>query len=552
MTMRTCLKDEAKFLTDVEEELFVASRAKFEGILDKLAGQDCRDRSHSEVESMLQIEGRDLLRRLMQDHLSLRTAREPKRPSVVGSEGTSRREVVEAKQRTLETIFGGVEVERKVYRAPRKGVGNLMPLDLELNLPTSRFSFGLQRSAAMELARSSFESTRETLERQTGVEISKGQLEDMAARMAADFELFYLTGSTQAQAGLTAVLGSKDTLKSPQGLDRSKLLVITTDGKGVRVVERDLRDATRKAAQKRREQSEKSDPFPENEKVKLYRKRMAQVCAVYCIAAYCRAPEDIIGEMRHLRPVGEKSCRPRPEQKRTWASVEREPEQVLRQAFEEALLRDPRREMRWVVVVDGNPEQLRIIRRLVKEMDLEVTLVLDFIHVAGYVWKASYCFHPRGSDAARQWVDEKLLAILRGKASDVAAGIRRSATLAGLAKSKRKPVDTCCDYLLDHTDMVRYDELLRAGMPIASGVIEGACRHLMKDRLDLSGATWTVQNAEAVIKLRSLRTSGDFDDYWAFHEREELRRNHLSRYRDNLPPPRPLNSAKPPPLRALP
>ncbi len=235
MSMKACPSGEAKSLIQtVSADSFAASRAQLEQIVVKLEGPDFQDATHSVLESWLEVEGRDLIRRLMQDHLALRAAREPKRPAVVGSEGTSRKEAVEGETRQLDTIFGGVDVKRFAYRAPRKGVGNLMPLDLELNLPAGQFSFGLQRRAATEIARSSFESTRETIEQQTGVVMSKGQLEEMVSEMAADFDLFYCLGSKQAEAGLAAVFGPEDGIKSPAGLDRSKLLIITTDGKGVR------------------------------------------------------------------------------------------------------------------------------------------------------------------------------------------------------------------------------------------------------------------------------------------------------------------------------
>jgi hypothetical protein len=64
-------------------------------------------------------------------------------------------------------------------------------------------------------------------------------------------------------------------------------------------------------------------------------------------------------------------------------------------------------------------------------------------------------------------------------------------------------------------------------------VIEGACRHLVKDRMDLTGARWGLHGAEAILKLRALRTNGDLDDYWNFHLDEERRRVHDSRYADN-------------------
>jgi hypothetical protein len=547
MSMKARAKGEAKFLAEMKSaDPFEASRETFEDIVVHLQEPAMLNATHSAVEEWLDVQGRGLLRRLVQDHLTLRAEREPKRLEVVGSEGTARREAVPGAGRRLKTIFGEVDVERFAYRAPRKHVGNLMPLDLELNLPSEEFSFGLQRRAAIEIARSSFESAQEAIEDRTGVLIGKKPLEDLVSGMATDFDMFYAIRSQQAQAGLAAMFESSAELQSPQGLDPNKLLVITTDAKGVAVIEEDLREETRKAAEKRREEHEKSDPMPEVKVPKLYRRRMAQVCAVYTVAAFCRKPEDIIRELRHLQPAEPVPTRPRPEHKRVWASVARDAKATIDGAFTEATLRDPRQEMRWVVLVDGGPDQLRIVRRHRKLLAGKLTLVLDFIHVAGYVWKAAHAFHERGSGAARQWVDEKLLAILQGKASDVAAGIRRSATLQGLSKRERKPIDACCDYILKHTDMMRYDEYLAAGLPIGSGVIEGACRHLLQDRLDLSGATWTVKNAEAVLKLRALRSSGDFEEYWKFHEEQQLVRNHLSRFKDSLPPPLTHHKARSP------
>jgi hypothetical protein len=127
-------------------------------------------------------------------------------------------------------------------------------------------------------------------------------------------------------------------------------------------------------------------------------------------------------------------------------------------------------------------------------------------------------------------VEERLSRILFGDSSQVAAGMRRSATLRGLTKRRRKTVDACANYLLGHTRYLRYDRYLAAGLPIATGVVEGACRHLIADRMDLTGARWSLAGAEAVLRLRALRSSGDFDEYWRFHERCEYERNHASRY----------------------
>ncbi|HOX59287.1 MAG TPA: hypothetical protein PLC99_20585 [Verrucomicrobiota bacterium] len=126
---------------------------------------------------------------------------------------------------------------------------------------------------------------------------------------------------------------------------------------------------------------------------------------------------------------------------------------------------------------------------------------------------------------------ERDVRILQGKVSDVAAGIRRSATLQSLDGTLREAVDTYADFLLKNRDLLRYDLFLDEGIPISTGVIKGACRHLVKDRMDLTGARWGLRSAEAVVRLRAMRSSGDRDAYWRFHRHQELTRNHTSRYK---------------------
>jgi hypothetical protein len=178
-----------------------------------------------------------------------------------------------------------------------------------------------------------------------------------------------------------------------------------------------------------------------------------------------------------------------------------------------------------------------------KRRDVEITIVLDVVHVIEYVWRAAWCFFEKGEAAVEAWVGERLLKILSGRASDVAAGIRRRATLRGLTRAERERADACADYLLTYAKHCRYDAYLADGLPIATGVIEGACRHLVSDRLDITGARWSLTGAEAVLKLRSVRSSGDFDEYWAFHQRQELERLHLSSYAGGgIPQPLPSST----------
>jgi len=153
-----------------------------------------------------------------------------------------------------------------------------------------------------------------------------------------------------------------------------------------------------------------------------------------------------------------------------------------------------------------------------------------------YVWKAAQAFFPGQEREQDSWVRAHLLELLRGKASWVAAGIRRSATLRGMEAEKRQPADECADYLLKYSPYLHYDQALAAGFPIATGVVEGACRHLVQDRMNLTGARWSLSGAEAVLRLRALRSSNDFDAYWTFHESQEYARNHASHYANQRVP----------------
>jgi hypothetical protein len=184
------------------------------------------------------------------------------------------------------------------------------------------------------------------------------------------------------------------------------------------------------------------------------------------------------------------------------------------------------------VLVDGNLTQINHLQRLAEQRNIPLLMVVDFVHVAQYVWAAAQAFFPGHEPEQDRWVRAHLLEILRGKASLVAAGMRRSATRRSLGEAERQPVDVCADYLLNYSPYLQYEKALAAGVPIATGVIEGACRYLVEDRMNVTGARWSLSGAEAVLRLRALRASDHFDAYWAFHEKQEYQRNHASQYAD--------------------
>lgn len=484
-------------LDQLPEAAYEQARRSFEHIVGYLDSAEATTMTHSDLERELEKRGRELMRQLLQEHLDRRGPGRCQEP-VCGADGIERRRQ-RPQARKLETVLGTVTVERTGYSQP--GVVSLHPLDAELNLPDERYSLELRRRVAQEAAKVSFDQSLESIIANTGADPGKRQLEELVMRAAQDFDAFY------AQRQVTDALAN----------DNAELLVISVDGKGIVMRTEDLRQPTRQAAEARRRKMGKRLSKGE----KKHAKRMATVATVYTIAAYVRSAEAV------MQGAGKG---PRPENKRVWASVEKEPEAVIAQAFAEARQRDPTGVKQWVALVDGAPEQLRLLWRIARKEGIALTIVMDIIHVIEYLWKAGRVFHPASGPALEGWVQHRLDRILRGKAGLMAGGMRRSATRRKLSPEERKPVDTCARYLLNHSQYLQYDQYLARGLPIATGLIEGACRHLIKDRMDVTGARWSLAGAEAVLRLRALRSSGNFDQYWRFHEGCEYQRTHQSRY----------------------
>ena len=481
---------------------FAAAREQFAHLVGELQSGDTLGMEHGDVEKLISEEGNELLRRLLQGYFDLRASREAKLEEVTGSDGVMRTQCREGCERTLMSLFGEVVVRRKGYATP--GVSSLFPLDAQLNLPPDKYSHGLRQRVRQEVAKGAFDAAVDSVERTTGGKVPKRQAEELAVEVSQDFVAFYETRQSQ---------GVEPTADP---------LVMSSDGKGIVMRKEGLRESTRKAAE--RAKDKRRTRLGPGEKKN--RKRMAMVATVYSVAPHVRSAEAIMG----LEEEAAKEARPRVRNKRVWASVEREPGVVIDELFAEAHERDPQQQRPWAMLVDGHEDQLKYIRASIKRYGVSVLLILDFIHVLEYIWKAAYCFYAPGTDEAEAWVCERALQVLKGRASQVAAGMRRSATLRELEPSQREAVDDCADYLLKYKHMLRYDEYLSQGLPIATGVIEGACRHLVNDRMEITGARWGLQRAEAVLKLRSLNSSGDADAYWDFYKAQALRRNHVSRY----------------------
>jgi len=139
--------------------------------------------------------------------------------------------------------------------------------------------------------------------------------------------------------------------------------------------------------------------------------------------------------------------------------------------------------------------------------------ILDLLHVTPRLWQAAHVFHKEGSQAAEDFVRDRLLRVLQGKAAGVICGLREMGTKRGLVGAKKRTLTTVCAYLEANVERMRYDEYLEAGYPIATGVVEGACRHLVKDRMERAGMHWTIGGAQAMLDVRSIYVSGLWEEY---------------------------------------
>ncbi|MFD9822243.1 ISKra4 family transposase, partial [Streptomyces violascens] len=468
---------------------FARAVSFFTQLISDLSGPAMLALPHRDVEEMAAVRGRELARLLLQAHLDLRARREEaeltaldtcSRAALAG--GRTRLE--RGHHRELATVIGTVRVTRCALRSP--GRTSCYPADKVLGLPHERHSHGVRRLAVLEAVRGSYDTAMEAITRACGKVVGKRQVEHLVQAAAVDVAAFY--------AGRT-----------PTPASAATLLVLSVDGKGIVMRPGHLREATRKAAERAKRTFRTRLAIGE----KTGRQRMATLAAVYDADPAVRRPHDVIAP-----PGGRSTSRiPRsgPKAQAKWlaGSVEHDPEYVIAAAFDQAQARDPQHRRCWVVLVDGARHPLDLIQAEAERRGVTIHIVLDLVHVIEKLWAASRCFHAPADTDAEDWIAVKAARILRGCAQQAAAEIRAEADHHKLTGDQRTAADKACHYLNNNADFVHYDRALAAGWPIASGVIEGAARHLIADRLGITGSRWSVPGAEALLILRAVNNNDD-------------------------------------------
>jgi hypothetical protein len=420
-------------------------------------------------------------------------------------DGKELRRLTEPHQRTYRSIFGPFELSRYVYGTREGQRIEFVPLDARMKLPESGFSYVLQDWAGTHFIEEAFDRSAETLGKILGFSLTVDSLERLSRKMAE------------------SVAGFRKSLTKPPAKEEGEILVATADGKGIPM----RRPADQRPVGARRKKGEKAN-----------KKQMATLGCVYTVDPKHRTADDVVEALFRERVVrrAKETVEPVAQHKRVWSSLTYEEGDVYVNAETEVFAwiaseveMRCRRGQPMVCLMDGQRSLWSSCAAYLPNERL--VEILDLLHAIEYLWKAAYLFHQEGSDEASKFVRHRILRLLHGEVGYVIGGLRQMGTKRELPAKKQAALAKICNYLDGNRHRMRYHEYLAAGYPIASGVIEGACRHLVKDRMERSGMRWTIDGAQAMLDLRSTSINGQWSAFCAHRIKTETKRLHPNRQR---------------------
>lgn len=416
--------------------------------------------------------------------------------SVTLPTGQEVRRLVDLHGRTYRSVFGTFELQRTVYGSREKQRIEVVPLDQRLALPESDYSYLLQDWSQMLGMETAFAKVREFLGRFVKVQIPVDSIERMNRQMASSVQEF------------------RETRPAPSPDQEGRILVLTGDNKGIPM---------------RRPRDQVPAGRPRRKGEKANKKKMATVGCVYTVDPKHRTAQDVVAALfRERRDRSDKGDHePKAKQKRIWSSLSLEgsrgQDEVFAWMAEEAQGRLG--SVQDVVCLMDGQDSLWNDREQYLNLEEQVQ-ILDLLHATARVWQAAHLFHREGSEEAVAFAKTRILSILEGKVGYVIGGLRQMATKQGLKGKKLKTLRTICGYFHNNKDRMRYDVYLARGYPIASGVIEGACRYVVKDRMERAGMRWTVEGAQAILDLRTTYVNDQWEEFQSWRTEQETQRQY--------------------------
>jgi len=409
-------------------------------------------------------------------------------------EGRERKRLDGLYPRRYVSVFGELTISRTAYGSRPTQKLEVVPLDSRLGLPESAFSHLLQDWDQSFCVQGSYEQSRQTVQRILGLGQTVGSLETMSQSMAQDVPEFF------AQQ------------PAPPPAAKESIIVLTADHKGVKMRRNVAVDGPAPKGRLKKGQ-------------KPGKKKMACVGGVYTIDPFVRSAEEVVNEvLRHEKQIE----RPRPQDKRLRAELTQRydgdeikgTEFIFPWFVQEVANRNPQQRHPVVCVMDGERKLWRILHSMLPG----VVCILDLYHVLERLWTIAYCFYPESSPESQRFVLLRLNRLLEGKVGYVIGGIKQMGVKHKLSKAKREKLQAAITYFENNRRFMQYDVYLSSGYPIGSGVVEGACRHVVKDRMEQTGMHWRVSGAQSILHLRALYVNGDWETFQQYRVAQQCQR----------------------------
>jgi hypothetical protein len=468
------------------EKMKADIRSEFETVLDFVTGEQARIATADQIERGLFTLLLSLGAKLLLLFFQMRTQACSRDPITL-EDGQTLPYHSEQK-RIYFSVFDRIPLWRPYFY--QSSLGGQAPLDAELDLGSDRYS-DLLRDLVEYLAVyvPSYGKAMSILARILEFKVSTRAVQEMVAEDALDVEAYY------AQK------------PPPDPKDEAEILVIQADGKGVPMV---LEQATEPQVRLGKGQ-------------KRGRKKEAIVTTVYTIASNPRTPEAVVASFFHQDDATERnqkaSSPPSPQNKHVWATLDGK-DAALTRLTQQVEAREGEHIQEKVALTDGDPA----LQQRVEIYFPDFELILDFIHPNEYLWEVANSLFGETDERRNQWVADQTLLMLSGQTEQIIADFRTLAEAPQRTKRQREKLTKTANYFENNLSYMHYQTYLAKGWPIASGVVEGACRHFVKDRFELSGMRWTQEGAENLFRLRAVAENGDWETYLLFRRRQRHER----------------------------
>jgi len=412
--------------------------------------------------------------------------------------------------RVITCLFGKVKVERYFYKVNKTSFG---ALDIYLNLPKRGYSHVLSEFCNCLTMERAYNATSLFIEKFFHQKLSVSALETIAEESSTEYDKFnscikedlvlkqYNSEEEKTEADEPCLRAGM--LSDEEVQNEPLLKVVSFDGVGVPMIKKEA--AKIKARNGRGEKQQK--------------KKEALIGVEYDVEKRERKAEDIAQRMIYPEnekkyPCQEKEKNSHAQNKKYIASIEKSKREVMR-VFCERVQNIDFTIIPLICLIDGAKSLVNAFKDEFKNISNTI-MILDIIHVIEYIWLIAHLKHKEGSKESRAYVYEKLLMILKGNVCVYIKELEEEFHHK-LKKCQQKVYQKVITYFENHQMYMQYDGYLSKGYPIGTGVIESACSHVVKQRTEITGARWGINGAETILKLRSVKQSNEWDDYWDFY-----------------------------------